>query len=164
MDTKKIVLRAIVFAMLLSSLGCGETQSRHWSTAKEIERGTVGEWLIVDPPPKARDITLIYKIDSNEIWEFFKVDGFDIKSLPDGCEEARDTEVSLPRQPKRHVLFSIPGWPERLTDKNKSRIEGVRLFRCSQKPPYPAWKGPNYYYLSIDKDSSSVFAWNNDGG
>lgn len=164
MHTKRIILGAIVCGLLLFSSGCGETRSRHWSTAKEIERGSVGEWLILNPPPKARDITLIYNIDSNEIWEFFKVDGFDIENLPDGCNEARDTKVSVPRQPKRRVLFSILGWPERLTDNNKNRIEGIRLFRCPQNPPYPAWKGPNYYYIAIDKDSSNVFAWNNDGG
>ena len=162
--TKRIVFAAIIFGIMLSSSGCGETRSRHWSTAKEIERGAVGEWLIVDPPPKAWDISLIYNIDTNEIWEFFKVDGFDIESLPYGCEEALKTEVSLPKQPKRHVFFSIPGWPEHLTDKNKNRIEGIRVFRCSQNPPYPAWKGPNYYYIAIDKDGSNVFAWNNDGG
>jgi len=164
MQTKGMILAVIACGILLFFSGCGETRSHHWSNAKEIERGTVGEWLILEPPPKARNINLIYKIDSNEIWEFFTVDGFDIGNLPDGCEESRGTEISLPRQPKRHVFFSIPEWPEHLTDNNKSKIEGIRLFRCPQPLPYPSWKGPNYYYIAIDKDSSNVFAWNNDGG
>jgi hypothetical protein len=164
MYIKIIILLSIIFTLIFFCAGCGETQSHHWSTTNEIEKAAVGGWLIVDPPPIARDINLIYNIDTNEIWEFFQVDSFEIESIISGCEEVQETEVNFPRQHKRHGLFVIPGWPEYLTDRNNNRIEGLRIFRCSHDPPYPAWHGPNYYYLTIDKNSSKVFAWNHDGG
>lgn len=163
MYIKILILLSIIFAMIFFCAGCGETRSVHWSTTNEIEKEAVGDWLILLPPPTARDINLIYNIDTNEIWEFFQADSFEIESIILGCEEVQETEVSFPRQPKRHVLFVIPGWPEYLTYQNKNKIEGLRIFRCSQDPPYPAWHGQNYYYLAIEINSSKVFAWNRIG-
>jgi hypothetical protein len=125
MYIKIIILLSIIFTLIFFCAGCGETQSHHWSTTNEIEKAAVGGWLIVDPPPIARDINLIYNIDTNEIWEFFQVDSFEIESIISGCEEVQETEVSFPRQPKRHLLFVIPGWPEYLTYRNNNRIEGL---------------------------------------
>src|SRR6266498_5934645 len=94
--------------------------------------------------------------------EFFRIDEVGAMNLSHGCVEVGSTDVRFPRQPKRHILFPIPGWPETLTYGSKSRIEGIRLFRCPEEPPYAAWKGPNYYHLAIDKGNSKVYAWNND--
>jgi hypothetical protein len=164
LDTKRIILVVMAIGVIFFLLGCGETRSNRWSVTKEIKAGTAGGWLIIEPPAAARDITLIYNIDTNEIWEFFRIDGKDGMNLPHGCVEIADTDAKFPRQPRRHVVFPISGWPEGLTHGSKSRIEGIRLFRCPEEPPYPAWKGPNYYHLAIDKGSSRVYAWNNDGG
>ncbi len=163
MHIKKKIIGAVASGILLSSLGCGEMRTHHWSNTKEIKGGVNGGWLIVEPPPSARDITLIYKIDTSEVWEFFQIDESDMKHVTNGCEEIAYTDVSFPRVPKKHLFFAIPGWPEGLSNKSRTKIEGVKLFRCTQPPPYQAWQGPNYYYLAIDKNTSKVFAWNNDG-
>lgn len=138
MDTKRIILGVMAIGVLFFLLGCAETRSNHWSATKEITAGTAGGWLIIEPPPTARDITLIYNIDTNEIWEFFRIDELDAMNLPHGCVEVGNTDVRFPRQPRRYAFFPIPGWPESLTHGSKSRIEGIRLFRCPEEPPYPA--------------------------
>lgn len=170
MKIKKGIFRIVTFLAAIGLVGIllvlflksGETRIQYWTTSKDINPGG---WLLLTPPKSAQDITLIYDIDTNEIWEIFRTDEADIKSIAADCEEVSLTGLSLPRQPKKYLFLTIPEWPNYLTINSTAKIiDGLKMLRCTQAPPYPAWQGPNYYFVAIDVANSKVLAWNNDGG
>lgn len=154
-------LTSIAIIVMLS--GCGETKMRHWHSAKEQRDSSEERLTVTGLPPSSKNITFIWNIDTNEAWEFYETLPEEVQAVTKDCRKVVGEVLDFPRQPLRHGFISISGWPEQLT-KNRSAFKEYDIYRCDEPPPYQAWKGPNYYWIAVDRSKNQVFAWNNDGG
>ena len=152
-----------IIAIIVVLSGCGETRMKHWHSAKELRDSSEERLPLTGLPLSSKNITFIWNIDTNEAWEFYETLPEEVKTVTKDCHKVVGEVVDLPRQPRRHVFFTISGWPEHLTA-NGSAFNEYTIFRCDEPPPYQAWKGPNYYWIAINGSKDKVFAWNNDGG